>query len=364
MWFHVGVLRSSVVKEVIGGFSCALRLLMRAFFLEADSFTNGILLALDTGPTLLFARLRIHLGDEAALSQGLSIKGASGIRPCLCCANVLKRDSGLAHRRPRDLVEVSCTDFSKFVRNTDRDIWQLYDGLVTMAAHSTRAEMDRRSKAKGMNINANGVIADLALRPHVGPVSTMTYDWQHTFLSNGVVSQEMFMFLEACRGEGLVNIYGLLEQFCQANWCFPQQNREKSFAIHKIFSKTREQASKEHWRSGASELLAAYPLVRRFAEALILQRLPQLRPQVLSLVSCFKVIDMIQDAKAGVTNSDAAALAVQKHLQQHVATYGDDESKPKTHYALHIPHQMSRDGMVFDCFVVGFCSQRSPSKTK
>ena len=265
VWFHVGVLRSTVVKEVIGGLSCALRLLLRAFTMESHGFTDGVLLPLDSGPTLLFAKLRIHLGDEAALSQGLSIKGASGIRPCLKCCNVLKKDSGLAHRRPLDLVEVSCSDTSRFVQNTDRSVWQQYDRLVALDSHSSRAEMDRQQKAVGMNINANGVLADMALRPHVGPVSTMTYDWQHTFLSNGVASQEMFMFLEACRGEGLTNIYSLLEQFCKAEWCFPEQGRTKGNVIHQIFNKAREQASKEHWRSGASELLTAYPLVRRFA---------------------------------------------------------------------------------------------------
>ena len=79
----VAVARSSMLEKVAGGLSTAVRFLLRALVVDAGSFTEGIVLPLDTGPTLLFARFRNHLGDEAALSRGLSIKGAAGIKPCL-----------------------------------------------------------------------------------------------------------------------------------------------------------------------------------------------------------------------------------------------------------------------------------------
>ena len=38
--------------------------------------------------------------------------------------------------------------------------------------------------------------------------------------------------------------------------------------------------------------------------------------------------------------------------QQHSRIYGNDEWKPKMHYAMHLPHQLLRDKIVLDCFVV------------
>ena len=92
-WFHLAVLRSSVIDKVDGGMSAALRHLLRALLMDAGSLSGGVVLPLESGPTMLFARLKNHLGDEAALSHGLSSKTASGLRPCIKCANVLKKNT-------------------------------------------------------------------------------------------------------------------------------------------------------------------------------------------------------------------------------------------------------------------------------
>ena len=90
-WFPLGIIRSTVLKKVDGGVSCALRMMLRAMLLQdGGNFVDGVVLDLDAGPTMFFAQFRSHLGDEAALSRGLSCKGASGIRPCIRCANLLK----------------------------------------------------------------------------------------------------------------------------------------------------------------------------------------------------------------------------------------------------------------------------------
>ena len=352
VWFHLAVLRSSIAHKVVGGLSCAVRLLLKALLGEEHGFQRGVLLPLDDGPTLLFAKLQTHLGDEAALAQGLSLKGASGIRPCIKCANVLKKASELAGHRPNELVEITCTDVARFMACDDRDIWRSYDRLAAVGAHATRAEIERQERAAGLNINANGVIADLSLRPLVGPVSSLTFDWQHTYLSNGVASQEVHMFLKSCRQAGIADIWSLLQQYCGAEWSFPSQNKQKALSIVEVFNKTREKACHDHFKSGASELLTVYPLVRRFAESILLSQFPVLQQNVLSFTLCCKVLDMLQDAKGGVAQSDVLAAAICNHLQQHKRVYGEDDWKPKLHYSLHIPQQVLRDNMLFDCFVV------------
>ena len=350
-WFHLAVLRSSVVDKVAGGMSCVLRCVLRALVVDAGSFTVGVVLPLEDGPTLLFAQVRNHLGDESALSRGLAAKGASGIRPCIKCANVVKKNSDLAPRRA-GLVEITCTSPESFVVVSDHELWASYDRLAATQATASQAAFEKHQKAAGISVNDQGVLADKALRGHFRPIESLTYDWQHTFLSNGVASQELFCFLGAGRQHGVRDIWSLLEQFCAANWSFPLQHRAEGQVIHKVFNKTRERSSQDHFKSGASELLCVYPLVRRFAEGVLLPRIPALAGQVRSLLLCCRVLDLLQDCKGGVADINKVERAILDYLCAHRAVYGDQDWRPKFHYALHIPEQLRRDARLYDCFVV------------
>ena len=352
-WFLVGIIRTKTVQNVVGGFSCVAKKLLRALLVDRGSFTHGIILPLDAGPTMLFARLGVHLGDEAALSSCLGCKGASGIKPCLKCANVVKRDSGLAARSHR-VVEVTCFEPQRFVRTNDDYVWSMHDRLAGMQGNVTVVEFEKHQRAYGLTLNNEGVVADRDLRAHVLPVTSMCFDWQHTFLANGVASQEIHCFLQACKTQGCREVWALLADFCRANWNFTRHHHARGVAIHQIFNKSREKASGDHWKSSASELLTAYPLVRRFAESIIAVRFPDLQRTCQSFLACCKVLDMLQDIKAQDEILDTAPLqqAVKDYLQLHCAVYGEDGVKPKHHYALHVPEQAQQYKILLDCFVV------------
>ena len=352
-WFLVGILRTKALEHVVGGFSCALRQLLRALFMDAGGLSHGIVLPLDAGPTMLFAKFSVHLGDEAALTTALCAKGASGIRCCLKCANIVKRGSDLADKNPH-LCEITCMDPQRFIRCTDRDLWTMHDRLEAMQDTVGVTQFENHQKAFGLVLNKNGVLADRTLRTQVLPITSMFYDWQHTFLSNGVASQEIFYLLDACKAGGCRNVWTMLSELCQASWSFTCDHRARGVAIHRIFSPSREKASADHWKSGASELLTVYPLVRRFAESIVLVKYPHLRREVGSFVSCCKLLDMLQDTKGEAEVLDTTALqqACKSYLQLHIATYGEDGVKPKHHFAFHIGEQAQQLKMLLDCFVI------------
>ena len=124
----LGIIRSTVFHKVDGGVSCALRMLLRAMLLQdGGNFVDGVVLHLDAGPPMFFAQFRSHLGDEAALSRGLSCKGASGMRPCIRCANLLKKGSNVTCP---GVVEIDCFDEEKLVANTDAEVFRQFDLLI------------------------------------------------------------------------------------------------------------------------------------------------------------------------------------------------------------------------------------------
>ena len=138
------------------------------------NLVDGVILELDIGPTLLFAQFQAHLGEEAALSRGLSCKGASGFRPCLKCGNVLKMNSGVIGPGPSALVEIDCVDYDKLVPNTDEEVWRGYDSLAAAVGTITRAEREQRQKAAGLTLVRNGVLSDVDLRQLFKPSSSHT----------------------------------------------------------------------------------------------------------------------------------------------------------------------------------------------
>ncbi|CAK0824718.1 unnamed protein product [Prorocentrum cordatum] len=354
-WFPLGVIRSAQVEKIRGGLSGTIKSLLRRLLLEDGNLVDGVALPLQGGPTMFFAKFAVHLGDEVALSRGLGVKGSAGIRPCLKCANVLKKGSGIAGAgaAPNRLVEITCRDRSAFICNSDEAVWGAHDELTHLQGTISKAAFVRHEKAHGINFNPDGLLADADLRGQVGPVSSLHFDWMHVYLCNGVASQEMFCFMSACQAiPALRDIYPKLERHCQADWSFPQQHRRKCREAHVVFCKARENASKEHWRSSASELLCIYPLVRHFACIVILPNFDELRDEVASLCHCFAVIDKIQRAKAGDIDASALGAAVDRHADAHEKAYGADNWKPKFHLATHIPEQVEKFDVVLDCFVV------------
>ena len=282
----------------------------------------------------------------------LSIKGASGIKPCIKCSNILMKNSGLADRHV-DLLEIDCTDRNKFISQSDQDVWRHYDQLGAMKGHTTVANFEMHQKAMGITWSEHGILGDGDLRAHMLPVSSLTFDWQHTFLSNGIVSQEIWQFFAACRSVGMKDVWQLLNRYCQADWSFPHQHQTAGRSIHKMFNATREKASTDHLKCGASELLTAYPLIRRFSESVVAARFAvQLQNELASLRLCCKVLDMLQDAKGGPCDTGALHLAMQSYLDAHKTAYGTESWKPKFHFGLHVPEQIERDRRLYDCFVV------------
>ena len=290
--------------------------------------------------------------NKNVFGRRLSVKGASGLRPCVACANIVQRGSDLASRA-RDIFEIDCLDRRRLVSTSDADIWGHFDRLSAMKGTVSVAAFDRAEKVYGITHDDAGILADHALRAHFLPVSSLTFDWQHTYLSNGIASQEIGNFLGACKAVGIARVWSLLEQYCQSNWQCHKQGGQFLRSVHTAWNKTREKASSDHFKAGASEVLTVYPLLRRFAEDLVATQFPnRLRNEIESLVLLCRTLDMFQDAKGGPCDVNRLRRCVDTHLEKHKATYGADAWRPKHHFGMHIADQVERDQMVYDCFVV------------
>lgn len=147
-WLPLGVLRSSMAAKAQGGVSGCLRQLLRSILLPPAALpTVGVTLLLPA-PTLARVNVATVLGDEAALKGIWSVKGASGIRFCMFCANLVSKASNVA-ADDLDLVDASCSDPARFQHTTDEDLWRAFDRLRSERGRMRKGDFQILERAQG-----------------------------------------------------------------------------------------------------------------------------------------------------------------------------------------------------------------------
>jgi len=119
----------------------------------------------------------------------------------------------------------------------------------------------------GMNGDPDGLLMDDQLMEVIDIRRAACFGWVHTYLQDGFMSNEMYLFLgrlESKRNVGAPDWQHVLK----SGWCFPAFLGHKGKQLHDIFSRGRTQQSSEHMKLKArtSELLSLYSLVRHGVE--------------------------------------------------------------------------------------------------
>ena len=343
-WLPLAVLRTSIEHVIQGKVSCAAKALLESV---TQCGENGVFLATEPSK-ICFFKVSNVLADEEGLKSMYTAKGAAGTKPCMLCRNLVAASSALL-TYSRDLVDTACTDPDKFMLNNDEDIWSSVDRIEAAAGTTSKADFETLQRAIGFSHCPQGVLAHRPLRRSLRPASTLTYDWMHVFLSNGVANHEVHLLLTAAKSEHRVR-YSHLDKFVSASWKLPSAFSDGG--LRDFFSDARERASTDTFKCMASELLALYPLLRHFALT-VLARLGSLERQIASFCAVCDVIDMLHGAKMGdPVDAGGIRAAVVRHANLHQGVYGSDHVKPKHHYTFHIASQMSRDAVLLDTFVL------------
>ena len=248
-WLAFAAARVPFLKMVDGGASCATKHLVKLFIGGPLTFHNGFAISLKGVATLVRGKVTNILGNEAALKAAWLSKGASGIKLCLCCINVIKR---AADERIDDVsdddpfVDVSCTRWDKVIPATDSEVWAQVDEVNVAHADAVEgkhpmAAYEALATASGFVASPQGVLSDVALRSHLSPIEATTFDWFHTWLQAGIASVEIFNFLKTAKRIHKIR-YADFQILAQANWSWPGVHDNTK--VTKVFSLGRESASK------------------------------------------------------------------------------------------------------------------------
>ena len=160
-WPVLGVLRSKVASQIVGGISALIVKIMKIFFpAEGCSFIRGIMLRASNSESIFMkASFGGYLADEKALKEICDCKGASGTMPCMKCGNVLAMSNSAFLQE--GVVCINCTDREKFSANSNEIIFQIVDDL---AAIEQRKKLELMETEWGFNRNEHGILRCMDLR--------------------------------------------------------------------------------------------------------------------------------------------------------------------------------------------------------
>ena len=341
LWLTLGVTRSKEIAAMDGGMAA----LTKAMLLQIRSETaNGFVVDLGSmgEPVLCFIDSVILLMDHEAIRACTGTKGASGLKCCIKCLNLLSLNKAA---EVKDHFDISHADLANF--------WPATDGSVRAAADRLRTEEKKGKKQeleKLLGWNAAmllaGPLTEPALEKWVS-VDTVHFDTMHAYYSNGIIGCELGHWWELVQHHAQVTLaqlalYAAMWQRCPnspaANQVGPQHFFEEKL-----------------WRDGgdfrgecAASALALILCVG-FSEEILIE-IAAVQAAVASLKSLYEVVSVLAEAKRYPPAATTLLTKQQAHMRCFTEAYSSQCMRPKFHYALHTTAQIQKFGLHIDCF--------------
>ena len=340
LWFTCCILRSHRVAQLEGGVS-ALTLEVEKLF---RPFAIGLLVNWHSGSRqMLFARLGGLLGDESALKQMWSVKGASGSLPCLFCDNVVQSRSNL-HLYDVTGTLIPHTEFNvaRLKLRTDQDFMAAARQLTRERSLRNKRDFEQLEQSLGINFCPKGILFDPLCQ--LKAVQHTMFDWLHVYLVNGIFQTEVNLLLPILKDYGLT--HERLSQFFSA-FSAPKEQAANLKAAILSFEKSKN----KEWKPSASEVLCTYPLMRLAVLDCQIENAEHKVAGTSFLLLCM-ILDLLSlIGKDLFVDHQKLAQSILRHLQAFKNAYGEDHLVPKFHYSMHLPRLLHVHGLLISCWV-------------
>jgi hypothetical protein len=355
-WFCLLATRQCVIDHLEGGWSRVFATVLHRMFLGTHGLSRvGANFSFKSKSYILFAKLSNILSDGAGLQKAIGWRGWSSLRVALVHDNILKKGSDLANR-VAGFVEASCSNYDLLHKTTTTEFERRCDFVAEAHARFVNGSLGTTMytnflKSESQNFIEGGLAFDRRLR-ELDWWSTVTVDWVHTFLQDGVFSTEALLMIKAMELPGET-----MKQFLQQEWEFPKALQTKGKQLWRVFSEHRldDNGDVDKIRCSASELLGLFGLLRYFFE-IKMRTHPALIANWQSFEACCDVLAFILAVKNGEYQLREASPILKgkitRFMRLHVACYGDEYVKPKHPWMWAIVEHWLRDASVYDAFVV------------
>lgn len=290
----------------------------------------------------------LFISDLDALRGTYGLKGSSGIKPCLWCQNILKKNSSLQDDRFREIHE---HDSSKFEIATNESLWAMCDHLQERMPHMNQETRGRMEKSMGVTYIPGSILFDHSVRSKLQP-SDVCLDSMHNYFSNGVCSYELGQFWDAVVKETPLTLDSLFQACREAQWQGPRVSKHGAACYMKSLW-SEKMWSPEQFKGQAEQCESIMPLMRWYAE-MFLSHVASLHKKLESLRA---LSDIVQEFRKQtymwrpIDQKDCQELEKLQslHQQKFCLAYGNSACKPKHHHRFHIGSSWLRLGVALCC---------------
>ena len=201
------------------------------------------------------------ISDLDALRATYGLKGSAGIKPCLWCQNILKKNSSLHDDHFREIHE---HDSSKFEIATNESLWAMCDHLQERMPHMNQETRGRMEKSMGVSYIPGSILFDQSVLSKLPP-SDVCLDSMHNYFSNGVCSYELGQFWDAVVKATPLTLESLFQACREAEWQGPRVSKHGAACYMKSLW-SEKMWSPEQFKGQAEQCESIMPLMRWYAE--------------------------------------------------------------------------------------------------
>ena len=281
------------------------------------------------------------IADEGAIKAVTGSKGASGMRPCIHCNAFSKDRTEMAESMGHASIS-SAADEASFEKLLDSEIYAILDHLQHVSSNETKKNLETAQTLLGWKF----LETSPSVCPEVSRFLTpqrVHYDAMHIYWSNGVVNEEIGLFLSAAK-----DLVGFkvadFETFLNSNW-------HKSSCIGASLSDVYPNLISygADYKGTATQCLELLPLLAFFAIE-ILDGCQELKEHIKSLTLLWLVTTKVLTAKQDVTAIRGLRDLQAQHFLIFRSVYGVEAVRPKHHFSLHLEEQAMQSSILADCF--------------
>ena len=199
-WLHIISVRTSEVKLMKSGVAQLFKKVVEAFFVHPYSINNGVQLRVGDESVMWFGQMAIIIGDEVALKQSLSFKGAAGTVPCPLCRNVTQWSSGLANHDPTSrLIFHTEIETGKMILHSANSIAEAVTLLKHQKGVLSKSAFETLEQSLGLSYQPEGALycPQFHSRFEFGPLASLQFDWMHCYLVGGSMNHEIGYLMES-----------------------------------------------------------------------------------------------------------------------------------------------------------------------
>ena len=343
-WLPFAAVQANCLKEVNGGLSAVVVAVLK--HLLAPNHCTGFTITCHDFPPLMFKQKprAFYLGDNDSIRAIYSLKGSSGMRPCVHCKNVLMKGSNLIQF---DDLFVEISSSTGFQSATDNEIFAAADALLTIRGQTA---LRRKEMVAGLRFDRASLLWT-PTRTSMPPSHIVT-DPMHSYLCNGVASWEVSDFLQAVFANTPVTLLHIQQAVTQGNWRASKTSNRTAGYLRRLFDSRL--FGEALYKGQAHQTAAIVPLLHFYASTIIqpTNRLPEpILQSFLALSDILQCIRKMQHSVRRLSQEDANELAhlQRKHHQLYCLAFGADSVKPKHHHRFHIPENIQRTGCFLSC---------------